>query len=96
MKQENEQDLFNRFKSEFCDKDGFVKPVNADAICNWFAWNVWREKVTTQVEHDRFDVDESDIDEEPEPCPTCGEIEGMVNPCCPGFDPLHYKNCGYG
>lgn len=31
-----------------------------------------------------------------EPCPTCGDIDGMVNPCCPGYDPLHYLNCGYG
>jgi hypothetical protein len=33
---------------------------------------------------------------EPEPCPTCGDIDGMVNPCCAGYDPLHYLNCGYG
>ncbi len=34
--------------------------------------------------------------DEPDPCPTCGDIDGMVNPCCAGYDPLHYKNCGYG
>lgn len=36
------------------------------------------------------------LDDEPEPCPTCGEIDGMDNPCCPNYDPLSYKNCGYG
>jgi len=30
-----------------------------------------------------------------EPCPTCGEIDGFDNPCCPNYDPLSYKNCGY-
>lgn len=34
--------------------------------------------------------------DEPEPCPTCGDIDRMVNPCCKGYDPLHYNNCGYG
>lgn len=42
-----------------------------------------------------FDEDDEQLDE-PEPCPTCGDIDGMVNPCCAGYDPLHYKNCGYG
>lgn len=28
------------------------------------------------------------------PCPTCGDVNGMVNPCCPDYDPLHFKNCG--
>lgn len=42
-----------------------------------------------------FDEDEEQLDE-PEPCPACGNIDGMVNPCCGGYDPLHYKNCGYG
>lgn len=42
-----------------------------------------------------FDEDDEQWDE-PEPCPTCGDIDGMVNPCCAGYDPLHYKNCGYG
>jgi hypothetical protein len=31
-----------------------------------------------------------------QPCSVCGEIGGMVNQCCPGYDPLHFKNCGYG
>lgn len=39
---------------------------------------------------------ESEQLDEPEACPTCGDIDGMVNPCCAGYDPLHYKNCGYG
>lgn len=42
---------------------------------------------------------ESELDEMDginQPCPTCGDIDGMVNPCCPGYDPLHFKNCGYG
>ena len=41
------------------------------------------------------DTIEEDIDQPVEPCPTCGDVDGMVNPCCPGYDPLHYKNCGY-
>lgn len=40
--------------------------------------------------------DDDQFDDEPEPCPTCGEIDGMVNQCCAGYDPLHFKNCGYG
>ena len=40
--------------------------------------------------------DDEDQWDEPEPCPTCGDVDGMVNPCCAGYDPLHYKNCGYG
>ena len=39
---------------------------------------------------------EDDLYNELEPCPTCGDIDGMVNPCCAGYDPLHYRNCGYG
>lgn len=46
-------------------------------------------------EIDFTDDYEGDFDE-PEPCPTCGDIEGMVNPCCANYDPLNYKNCGYG
>lgn len=42
-----------------------------------------------------FDEDEEQWDEL-EPCSICGDIGGMVNPCCAGYDPLHYKNCGYG
>ena len=34
--------------------------------------------------------------QECEPCRTCGDIDGMVNPCCAGYDSLHHKNCGYG
>jgi hypothetical protein len=34
--------------------------------------------------------------QEPEPCSVCGDVDGMVNQCCVGYDPLHYKNCGYG
>lgn len=43
-------------------------------------------------------LEEEDIDDslEDEPCSVCGDIDGMVNPCCPGYDPLHFKNCGYG
>ena len=41
------------------------------------------------------DDDDEQCDES-EPCPTCGDIDGMVNPCCAGYDPLHYRNCGYG
>lgn len=35
-------------------------------------------------------------EDEIEPCPTCGEVDGMKNPCCAGYDPLHFSNCGYG
>lgn len=42
---------------------------------------------------DDFTDEEDYIDE---PCPTCGDVNGMVNPCCAGYDPLHYRNCGYG
>jgi hypothetical protein len=40
--------------------------------------------------------EESDEDYEIDPCPTCGQVEGMVNPCCANYDPLNYKVCGYG
>ena len=33
--------------------------------------------------------------DELEPCSVCGEIDGMVNPCCASYDPLHHDNCGY-
>lgn len=39
---------------------------------------------------------DEDEDEEIEPCSVCGQIEGMGNPCCANYDPLSYKNCGYG
>jgi hypothetical protein len=42
---------------------------------------------------DDFTDEEDYIDE---PCPTCGDVNGMVNPCCAGYDPLHFRNCGYG
>jgi len=40
--------------------------------------------------------EDNEESEELEPCPTCGDIDGMKNPCCAGYDPLHYLNCGYG
>jgi len=42
-----------------------------------------------------YELEQDDMDYL-EPCPTCGEVDGMVNPCCPNYDPLHYLNCGYG
>lgn len=46
---------------------------------------------------DDFDewVDE-EAERQSEPCSVCGEINGMVNPCCANYDPLHIHNCGYG
>ncbi len=63
------------------------------------------KKIVEEYEHDEYEarqreaedlvnwMDEEDPDE---PCPTCGEVNGMDNPCCPNYDPLSYKNCGYG
>ncbi len=42
------------------------------------------------------DDDEEDPDDNDRRCHTCGDVDGMVNPCCPGYDRLHFKNCGYG
>lgn len=40
--------------------------------------------------------EEAHDEDEEEECPVCGQIDGMDNPCCPNYDPLNYKNCGYG
>lgn len=49
-----------------------------------------------EYEDKQREADE-DVDAEPGyKCPTCGEIDGMENPCCPDYDPLHIDNCGYG
>ena len=42
-----------------------------------------------------YEIDE-DYELSQEPCSVCGDIDGMVNRCCVGYDPLHFKNCGYG
>lgn len=39
-----------------------------------------------------IDYDWADIEQ----CPTCGDLDGRVNPCCRGYDPLHINNCGFG
>lgn len=49
-----------------------------------------------QLQIAQMQLDNSDDWEESEPCSVCGDIDGMANPCCPNYDPLHYKNCGYG
>ena len=57
--------------------------------------NIVREMIEKESEEsfiDNFGMGEDEI----EPCPTCGDIDGMRNPCCAGFDPLHRDNCGYG
>ena len=46
-------------------------------------------------EQQNYLLDDEEDDGE-RPCETCGEIGGMINQCCPHYDPLHYKNCGYG
>lgn len=48
------------------------------------------------ISSDLEDEHDEEFERANEPCPTCGDINGMVNPCCAGYDPLHYKNCGYG
>ncbi len=50
-------------------------------------------ELVQEAQNTSFD---DETDGEVEPCPTCGDIDGMVNPCCAGYDQLHYKNCGYG
>lgn len=40
--------------------------------------------------------EEEDDAHEPEACSVCGAIDGRVNPCCSGYDPLDFKNAGYG
>lgn len=42
------------------------------------------------------DEDEEEEDDYRKPCPTCGDVNGSRNPCCPDYDPLHIDNCGYG
>ena len=66
------------------------------------------QEVVSAVEKDKMEAKEDfsgwtqddEIDEDyelsQEPCSVCGDIDGMVNRCCAGYDPLHYKNCGYG
>lgn len=49
-----------------------------------------------QLQMEEMQFDDGDGWEELEPCSVCGDIEGMVNPCCPNYDPFHFKNCGYG
>jgi len=46
-----------------------------------------------QCSQEVLDGDDEDFEK---PCPTCGDINGMRNPCCPDYDPLHIDNCGYG
>lgn len=49
--------------------------------------------VTSPALEEEFSIE---AENEPEPCLTCGDINGMKNPCCAGYDPLHRDNCGYG
>jgi len=59
------------------------------------AMDKWQKSQLKPAKEEReWNEQEEDCDQEP--CPTCGDIDGMVNPCCAGYDPLHYKNCGYG
>ena len=62
---------------------------------NKYMKNKTKDEIITQI-HDNetfeIDYDWGDI----EPCPTCGELNGRINPCCKGYDPLHIDNCGYG
>lgn len=55
-------------------------------------------RVIEQYEYEQKVEHEGTEEEEffSEPCSVCGDVDGMVNPCCPNYDPLHYKNCGYG
>ena len=66
--------------------------VNGD--CDFEMNRSERQLQQAHVMRSVFDEDDEQWDE-PEPCATCGDIDG-VNPCCAGYDPLHYKNCGYG
>lgn len=60
--------------------------------------------IVDQYERDEYETNmriaEQELDDEmdyqSDPCPTCGEIDGMVNPCCADYDPLNHKVCGYG
>jgi len=65
------------------------------------------KKIVDEYERDEYETNmriaEHELDEDDpifgdadQPCSVCGEIDGMVNPCCPDYDPLHRDNCGYG
>lgn len=63
------------------------------------------KKIVEDYEKDEYETNiriaEQQLDDDDpmyadEPCPTCGEVNGMRNPCCPDYDPLHRDNCGYG
>lgn len=54
-----------------------------------------KEPKNLNDEMDDEDI-EGFIENDSEPCPTCGHVDGTTNPCCPGYDPLSYANCGYG
>jgi hypothetical protein len=43
--------LYEKFLDEFCDENEVINSCNADAVFNWFGWNVWRnENKLTQDE----------------------------------------------
>ena len=56
-------------------------------------WKKWKNK---QVELLQYEENKEEFDYLNEPCETCGEIQGMKNPCCSSYDELHFSNCGYG
>jgi len=80
--------------AEICDFNALEDDLRqiADAVKKDLAEQEEQEKPAKEER----EWEEQEEDYEPEPCPTCGDIDGMVNPCCAGYDPLHYKNCGYG
>lgn len=66
--------------------------VKAKAIVEKYERMEWEEK--TREADDELNQDDPDYYDLP--CDTCGEVHGMVNPCCSDYDPLHINNCGYG
>lgn len=65
--------------------------LKAKAIVDQYEHDEWEEK-QRQAEEDLSWEDEM----MEEPCSVCGEVGGTENPCCPDYDPLDYKVCGYG
>ncbi|MEK6884972.1 MAG: hypothetical protein AABY22_35400, partial [Nanoarchaeota archaeon] len=56
----------------------------------------YKASISLDFTHEEDEDKGDDDDDIFEPCPTCGDIGGMVNPCCASYDPLHFKNIGYG
>ena len=87
---EHEQSAYNCLRL-FCER---IESQECEVACgeNYCDENgcVQRKRILTNPIEDDEQFDED------EPCHTCGDINGMINPCCSGYDALHYKNCGYG